>query len=1124
METLESSTTSLPQPDWLRELGWAEVYEVRRLIGRGGMGRVYEGLHLQLGIPVALKIIDPGLVNEAHMRARFEKEAQTLARLQEPVPHPNIVRVIDFKLLDHVGCIVMAYVPGMDIRAWCVDGDLDMNARVALLEQVARAAGYFHSFGLIHRDLKPANILVRRGTGEPVIVDFGIVRGREDLTLTRTQQAMGTTAYMAPELLGVRHEFPKGDPATPAAQPEIHPAADVFSLGVILYELLCGEVPYGHTLAEVLPQHQKEITPSRIAEAIRRIPRDLQRICLKAIAHRPADRYANGSVLAEDLARYLRGEMVQARPVSSMRRMARRVQRRPLLCLAVGAGLMLALLAMGRLIWDLEQVRLSNLREQIGANMPVISWSTDQMLKTDRLIDQLEHHDPAQAAHYHRTLIQGAVREVMHVLKQPRISAKDRSDIEQTLAWIQNHDPKEAARLRQVVEQRQSRWDDLLVIKPPFDQAGNWFQTIPVKPQDRHLVIPRVDSRSRILKFSKPAPLEIQATLLIPVKGARSLGFKAFVNGAWHSFELHQPPPTAVVQHLQQFQHIKAPAAALEIRRKDGILVAVPLSATLQPGRQVTLKLHLEGRHMSLQIQGVGQVEYDSRYQSYESVQVALVSPDEIHLSELRWSGPVKLPARSALEKGDANASARRWAAAEEQFLQLAGDPQFGAEALFKAGDCQFEQGRLQQACETWEKVLRGPESPWRTEACLQLWYVHANEGRIDEARPYLDQLPELSAISAEHLNRLNRPGRELEDHYRSLGRGLHLLKTMPAVEDAIRVHRMLGFKQPEVSARFALSRHFNGMDEAARDMVQRAVALKKISTITPLDERTLNTNLELWSLIARSEQDPALGEVQQGWLGLAPADHSIALTISLDQARRLAREGRKEEAITQARSLLQAPQATIMTFTGAALLLAALDADPNNEAAKAALQRLDQAPRQVQELTLINRLLLHSLLKNWRTEFSVEILGQFLSLAVAGQDRENLRSRLSRLLLGAEPMVFSLNHLLEGPNGQNLLKAIALRNQPFRVSIHELFYIILRRYVVFTVFGSQSSVEQMKLAAEATRSWLNMYEIGKLTDEDFLLLLEHLPQGENCPRLKAALPTWPSSLQAAVRRLHLSR
>jgi serine/threonine protein kinase len=89
-----------PVPDWLRELGWEEVYEVRRLIARGGMGRVYEGWHRTLGIPVALKIIDPHLTGEDHIRARFEKDSMTLARLQEPVPHPNIVRVIDFKLLE----------------------------------------------------------------------------------------------------------------------------------------------------------------------------------------------------------------------------------------------------------------------------------------------------------------------------------------------------------------------------------------------------------------------------------------------------------------------------------------------------------------------------------------------------------------------------------------------------------------------------------------------------------------------------------------------------------------------------------------------------------------------------------------------------------------------------------------------------------------------------------------------------------------------------------------------------------------------------------------------------------------------------------------------------------------
>ncbi|MES2595826.1 MAG: serine/threonine-protein kinase [Verrucomicrobiota bacterium] len=1116
-----SSTT--PAPDWLRDLGWADVYEIRRIIGRGGMGRVYEGWHRQLGIAVALKIIDPHLVGEDHVRARFEKEAMTLARLQEPVPHPNIVRVLDFKLLDSVGCIVMAYVKGMDVRAWCVDRAESQTKRVALVEQVARAAGYFHSFGLVHRDLKPANVLVREGSGEPVIVDFGIVRGREDVTLTRTQQALGTAAYMAPELLGLKKNEPVTQSTTEETDQtppgEISPAADVYALGVMLYELMCGSLPYGATLVEVLPKHQRETVPSGITSRPKRLPKDLERVCLKAIAHRRSERYANGTEFAEDLARYLRGESVLARPISKIRHAARRAKRRPALTLATILVAVLILVAGARLLWDARLAKVARLREQISLNIPIASWSTEVMLRTDQLIDELQHKDPVQAAIFHRTLIHGAMREILQMLKRPRISEQDRQEIQVTLNWLEDHDKTEAARLRAAVEQRQARWDALLEMAPPFQNLA--AQADNAQVVEGAVVLSGQSTGERLLKFTRPPPLEITSTFVIPPEGAKALGFKVRISGEWHTLQLIRPPTSSLVLHLRQFHLTNSiPEAALVIARKDRILAVTPIETPPEPGTTLQMKLHIENRHISLETSAGDRVESLQRYQSVDPVSVSLVGLPSLRIQNLLWTGPDELPDASPLEKGDLDAAKEQWWPAETHFLQLSGDPEYGAEALFKAGDCQFQLGRMADAQSTWEQVMRGPESEWRTEACLQLWYLHADAGRLDQARVYLDQLPGPENMPADYLAQIQRPGRRLDDIYRSQGRGLNLLRPMPGVEDAVRVHRMLKYTPVEVAARFALARHFNGMDEAARDLLYDGVKVKRVEKITSEEKRSLSTNLELWSLITRSEIDEGLAAAQKTWLAHLPATHSIALTIRLDHARRLAREGRAAEALVIARQVLMEENAPIMGFTGAALLIAALDPDTGVEAANQALQRVAQAPRQIHEFTLIHRWLLHSVARDWTTQSTVDVLAQFLSLGESRESRETLRGRICRLLLEDDAMVNSLNHLFDDQAGQKLLRSFALRSQPARPSVHELFYMVLRRHIIFSAFGPGANDQELAAAFTLTTSWLDAYAKGKITADDFLALMESLQASEPGLMLKAALPRWPGPLQEAVGRV----
>lgn len=1109
---------------------------MRRLIARGGMGRVYEGWHRTFGIPVALKIIDPHLIGEDHIRARFEKEAMTLARLQEPVSHPNIVRIIDFKLLENVGCIVMAYINGMDLRSWCVKRELETNERVGLIEQVARAAGYFHSFGLVHRDLKPANVLVREGCGDPVIVDFGIVRGREDLTLTRTQQALGTAAYMAPEVLGVKgsenytRSTTTDSDAEPRSPGEISPTADVYALGVMLYELLWEELPYGSTLAEVLPKHQKESPPSTsmLHSGSRRFPRDLERVCLKAIAHRPAERYANGTALAEDLARYQRGEPVLARPISKIRHAARRARQKPLLCTAAGVGIVLALLAISRLIWDMEQVELASLREQISVNMPTTSWSSQQMLKTDRLIDELATRNPRQADFFHHNLIQGAVREIENELKQPRITDAAQAEIKSTLAWIKAHDKEAAARLQTLFEERLARWATVLDIKPPFANLHEVFLKNSART-DGGLMLTATGSPNAtdlVIEPQFPTPLETSVSFMPGKEAAQMMGVRMTLNEG-RSFDLryYQPVPTNSIKLAleSRFPGREMPPAALVISDRTEILAVAPVTTVLKPGQPLHLKIQCEGTHLFIQTDGQTSLNHRLKYQADGTAKITLYQSPAIQVQSIRWNAAGHPANPSPLELGDSLAAKQDWSAAATAFLAVTGDPAYGPEALYKAGDCQHEAGLVDKAQTTWLRVMDGPDSEWRKYACLRLWMLHAKAGRLEKARIYLDQLPSRQDMPEGYIDWITE-SKQLSDSYRAQARGLHLLHPVPEVEDAIRVHQLLNFQAPDLATRFSLALHFNGADEATRDLLHAGLKLQKPSKLNEAQIQTLNTCLELRTLTALNQAEPEIIHEMEQWRKAAPKDHSIALTVQIEQARRHARNGEKARAVELAQQVLDSKESTIMAFTGAALLLHTLGADPEQKAVLHAIERVPLVRRQVQELTLMHRLLLHSVAKNWTSRSMVEILANYLSLGFSGEEHDILRGRISRFLLDDQAMVNSLNHLLDGQNGQELLLDIVLRRKPIRDLAQELFYAVLRRHVIFSVYGESSTTQQMKTAAHAVYLWLKAYSERQISDDDFFILMQGWRGPEPAMMLRLALPRLPAPLRDAVLDVFESR
>ena len=228
-------------------------FRVLRLLGQGGMGRVYLAQQQEPQREVALKVISAAALS-AEFQKRFRREIELLAALE----HPGIARMYSAGIADSAAgelpYLAMEYVRGSDLLAHAQQQALGLRQRLLLVIAIARAVHYAHTRGVIHRDLKPANILVDEH-GQPKILDFGVahVAGREDATqMTVAGEILGTVPYMSPEQLG-------GQTRT------VDPTWDVYALGVIAYELLCGELPYpGMNRATVLTALQDKLSKAPV--------------------------------------------------------------------------------------------------------------------------------------------------------------------------------------------------------------------------------------------------------------------------------------------------------------------------------------------------------------------------------------------------------------------------------------------------------------------------------------------------------------------------------------------------------------------------------------------------------------------------------------------------------------------------------------------------------------------------------------------------------------------------------------------------------------------------------------------------------------------------------------------
>ncbi len=340
-------------------------FRVERLLGEGGMGRVYKAIDRELDRPVALKVL---FATDREADARFAREAQAQAR----VDHPHVGKVYETGAVEGRRYIAIQYIEGQTLAK--AAEAMSVEQKVRTLRLVCEGVHAAHRLGLVHRDIKPANVLVAvtaDGDFHPYVVDFGIARDAS-AGLTMTGAIVGTPAYMAPEQV---------------SGGGVDRRTDVYALGATLYQLLSGKLPIRGTGSVDVLVKVMQVEPEPLSRAAPRIAADLETIVMKCLEKDPARRYDSARALGEDLGRFLDGEPIAARPASRLYRWRKRARKHKG-AVALGA-LALALLAAASAL-TLREALLARRLEQLSARYGAEAERFEWMLRAER---QMPLHD-----------------------------------------------------------------------------------------------------------------------------------------------------------------------------------------------------------------------------------------------------------------------------------------------------------------------------------------------------------------------------------------------------------------------------------------------------------------------------------------------------------------------------------------------------------------------------------------------------------------------------------------------------------------------------------------------------------------------------------------------------------
>ena len=346
-----SSARALDNSSYSLQLNSLGRFSLHEVIGSGGFGVVYRAFDTELDRQVAIKLPREGTFHNPEDKQRFLREARHVAQLR----HPNIVAIHEIGHDIETPYIVSEYIDGLTLNDLINNRGMDAFESAELMAKVADAVHYAHQQKIVHRDLKPSNILLDHEL-EPFVTDFGLAKLEEsaEYTLTLDGQIIGTPSYMSPEQVRGQNS-------------QVDRRSDIYSLGVVFYRMLTGELPFRGSKKLML--HQIQYSDPRSPRTLNdRIPKDLETIALKAMEKDVGKRYQTCQDLAEDLRRAVRREPISARPIGGLERSVRWCRRHPSIATLAGlVTLLLVVTAIGATMWSLRehQVRVDAEQQEI---------------------------------------------------------------------------------------------------------------------------------------------------------------------------------------------------------------------------------------------------------------------------------------------------------------------------------------------------------------------------------------------------------------------------------------------------------------------------------------------------------------------------------------------------------------------------------------------------------------------------------------------------------------------------------------------------------------------------------------------------------------------------------------
>jgi tetratricopeptide (TPR) repeat protein/predicted Ser/Thr protein kinase len=715
-------------------------------LGAGGMGEVWKAWDTVLGRWVALKFLKGEDENEI---ARFRREAQTAGNLH----HPHIAAIYEVSEDQGRHYIAMQFVDGRTLLQFPKD---DRKLLVRLVADAAHALQYAHEQGVIHRDLKPENIMVTTrpaGEGRPeehhvFLMDFGLARiTHGGPRISMTGFAVGTPLYMAPEQ---------------ARGEAVDARADVFSLGVTLYELLTKRRPFeSESVYETLRKVLEEEPPApRTVDAS--IPVDLETVVLKCISKDSNGRYATAQAMADDLRAWLRGDPISARRESISMKLIRRVRRHP-----VAAGslalLVLGLAASGLFVAAGQQARqVARLAAGIEDSLRSRSWT-----QARARMAELAALDPESARTFEARLPQAVAESAREAIRGGDL-ARARGEIE-VLATIRDSD---AALLRSELRDREAMWLPVARLEAPFANARDILGALKVKAEPEGLALP-ADARDPVVT-------------LVPGKGR--IEVRAEFGGAWRTrsragivlnhtknggyvFHLLAGEPAPDGSIVATFAQIpETGRALLQVRRGASLIRSETIPVTGLA--DATLRLHAkrEGDRLSFQVNDQAPVELIDPFPLGRALDgvVALAWPSGAALASFKVSHQSRPVAPSALELGDDLFVDLQVDKALERYREAALSspaPLVRQEARYKEGVCLLQLKRAEEATSVFEEIAarlidakNDDEKRWPLMADCQLLglYFTGKDG-LERATGILDQLS-TSGVGLEKLALLLPP------------------------------------------------------------------------------------------------------------------------------------------------------------------------------------------------------------------------------------------------------------------------------------------------------------------------------------------------------------------------------